>query len=75
MVWDAIRMYPPVRACAFFSGMTGVTFLGDPNTGSGLPRGTLLYSNQAIPQQVSVIYGLYSHYFSITTQDHLLFSC
>ncbi|OWF52164.1 E3 ubiquitin-protein ligase HECTD4 [Mizuhopecten yessoensis] len=56
MMWDAVRTYPPVRACVFSSGMTGITFLGDPNTGSGLPRGTLLYANLPIPLQAPAFY-------------------
>lgn len=50
---DANRSFPPVRASVFSQAMTGVTFLGDPSTGSGLPRGTMIYANQPIPQQVN----------------------
>ncbi|KAK3084084.1 hypothetical protein FSP39_007865 [Pinctada imbricata] len=56
MLLDATRAFPPSRACVFSSGMTGVTFLGDPSTGSGLPRGTMIYANQAIPQQAPSFY-------------------
>lgn len=56
MLWDPNRIFPPVRTCVFSHSMTGVTFLGDPNTGSGLPRGTIVYANQSLPQQVSTIY-------------------
>lgn len=52
MMLDANRSFPPVRASVFSQAMTGVTFLGDPSTGSGLPRGTMIYANQPIPQQV-----------------------
>ncbi|KAJ8312853.1 hypothetical protein KUTeg_010226 [Tegillarca granosa] len=54
--WDANRSFPPVRSCIFSSGLTGVTFLGDPNTGSGLPRGTMIYANQPIPHQAPAFY-------------------
>ncbi|XP_055995500.1 probable E3 ubiquitin-protein ligase HECTD4 isoform X2 [Ostrea edulis] len=56
MVLDANRSFPPVRASVFSQAMTGVTFLGDPSTGSGLPRGTMIYANQPIPQQAPAFY-------------------
>ena len=59
MVWDTTRPFPTIRACILSSGMTGVTFLGDPNTGIGFPRGVLLYANQPIPQQVGSIWNFF----------------
>ncbi|XP_063396384.1 probable E3 ubiquitin-protein ligase HECTD4 [Mytilus trossulus] len=56
MLWDPNRIFPPVRTCVFSHSMTGVTFLGDPNTGSGLPRGTIVYANQSLPQQAPSFY-------------------
>ncbi|XP_062590799.1 probable E3 ubiquitin-protein ligase HECTD4 isoform X2 [Saccostrea cucullata] len=56
MLLDANRSFPPVRASVFSQGMTGVTFLGDPSTGSGLPRGTMIYANQPVPQQAPAFY-------------------
>jgi hypothetical protein len=54
MTWDTSRNFPPVRACLFSHNLTGVTFLGDPSAGSGLPRGTLVYANIPIPLQVCI---------------------
>ncbi|XP_062596095.1 probable E3 ubiquitin-protein ligase HECTD4 [Saccostrea cucullata] len=45
-----------VRAFVFSQNMTGVTFLGDPSTGSGLPWGTMIYANQSVPQQTPMFY-------------------
>lgn len=53
IVWDASRSFPPVRSCFFSHGMTGITFLGDPSVGTGLPRGTMVYAAQPIPSQVN----------------------
>lgn len=61
MLWDPSRLFPPVRTCVFSHSVTGVTFLGDPNTGSGFPRGTMIYANQALPQQVIKIRILIKH--------------
>ena len=55
MVWDTTRAFPPARACLFCYGLTGVTFLGDPSAGSGLPRGTMVYANMPIPLQVTFL--------------------
>ena len=55
MVWDTTRAFPPARACLFCYGLTGITFLGDPSAGSGLPRGTMVYANMPIPLQVVFI--------------------
>jgi len=52
MVWDAGRNFPPVRACLFSHNLSVVTFLGDLSAGGGLPRGTMVYANIPIPQQV-----------------------
>ena len=52
ITWDSARSFPPVRCCLFSHGMTGITFLGDPSAGSGMPRGTIVYATQAVPQQV-----------------------
>ena len=60
MIWDFSRAFPPVRACLFSHGLTGVTFLGDPSAGSGLPRGTMVYANMPIPFQVSYLVHMYS---------------
>ncbi|XP_014675681.1 PREDICTED: LOW QUALITY PROTEIN: probable E3 ubiquitin-protein ligase HECTD4 [Priapulus caudatus] len=54
--WDTARIFPPVRACLFSHSLTGVTFLGEPGTASGLPRGTLVYANQPIPPQATSFY-------------------
>ena len=61
MTWDTSRTFPPVRACLFSHNLTGVTFLGDPSAGTGLPRGTLVYANMPIPYQVSVFTSLLGH--------------
>ena len=53
ITWDSARSFPPVRCCLFSHGMTGITFLGDPSAGSGMPRGTIIYATQAVPQQVN----------------------
>ena len=55
MIWNTSRAFPPVRACLFSHGLTGITFLGDPSAGSGLPRGTMVYANMPIPFQVSTV--------------------
>ena len=52
-MWDTGRVFPPVRSCLFSHSMTGITFLGNPSAGSGLPRGTMVYANQAVPYQVN----------------------
>ena len=52
ITWDSARSFPPVRCCLFSHGITGITFLGDPSAGSGMPRGTIVYATQAVPQQV-----------------------
>ena len=54
VTWDPSRVFPPVRACLFSHGLTGITFLGDPSAGSGLPRGTMVYATQPIPNQVRI---------------------
>lgn len=56
IVWDASRSFPPVRSCFFSHGMTGITFLGDPSVGTGLPRGTMVYAAQPIPSQAPSFY-------------------
>ena len=55
ITWDTKRTFPPLRSCLFSHSVTAVTFLGDPSVGSGLPRGTIVYSTQAIPNQVFYI--------------------
>ncbi len=57
ITWDSSRVFPPVRCSLFSHGMTGVTFLGDPSAGSGLPRGTIVYTTQPLPAQVFLISG------------------
>ncbi|ESO97623.1 hypothetical protein LOTGIDRAFT_228255 [Lottia gigantea] len=56
MVWNASCNFPPARACLFSSGLTAVTFLGDPSASSGLPRGTMIYANQPMPTQAPSFY-------------------
>lgn len=56
MLWDVQRQFPPARACLFSHGMTGVTFMGDPSAGVGLPRGTMIYANQPIPREAPSFY-------------------
>ena len=55
IIWNTSRAFPPVRACLFSNGLTGITFLGDPSAGTGLPRGTMVYANMPIPFQVSIV--------------------
>ncbi|XP_053376532.1 probable E3 ubiquitin-protein ligase HECTD4 [Mercenaria mercenaria] len=56
MTWDTSRNFPPVRACLFSHNLNGVTFLGDPSAGSGMPRGTMVYANIPIPLQAPSFY-------------------
>ncbi|XP_077996372.1 putative E3 ubiquitin-protein ligase HECTD4 [Glandiceps talaboti] len=56
ITWEPSRTFPPVRACLYSHGLTGITFLGDPSAGSGLPRGTMCYATQSIPSQAPSFY-------------------
>ncbi|XP_077866440.1 putative E3 ubiquitin-protein ligase HECTD4 [Saccoglossus kowalevskii] len=56
ITWDPSRTFPPVRACLFSHALSGMTFLGDPSAGSGLPRGTMAYATQSIPSQAPSFY-------------------
>ena len=68
IIWNTSRAFPPVRACLFSNGLTGITFLGDPSAGTGLPRGTMVYANMPIPFQVSIVLQIReSNYVSTKT--------
>ncbi|XP_071790886.1 probable E3 ubiquitin-protein ligase HECTD4 isoform X2 [Asterias amurensis] len=54
--WNPSRSFPPPRACLFSHNQTAVTFLGDNNAGSGLPRGVMCYATQPVPNQAPSFY-------------------
>lgn len=56
ITWNTTRAFPPVRASLFSHGLTGITFLGDPSAGSGLPRGTFIYASHTVPLHAPSFY-------------------
>ncbi|XP_038054835.1 probable E3 ubiquitin-protein ligase HECTD4 isoform X2 [Patiria miniata] len=54
--WNPSRSFPPPRACFFSHNQTAVTFLGDANAGTGLPRGVMCYATQPVPSQAPSFY-------------------
>lgn len=60
--WNPCASYPPVRSCVFSSGFTDVMFVGDPSSSNNLPRGTLIFTTQPIPHQVTRIVSLQMYF-------------
>jgi len=54
--WDQSQSFPPLKSILFTRDGTAITYLGEPSTTSGLPRGEFLYATSPLtPENNQVI--------------------
>lgn len=54
--WDQSQSYPPLKSILFTREGAAITYLGEPTTSSGLPRGEFVYATSPLtPENNQVI--------------------
>ena len=54
--WNTMQLFPPIKNIIFMHNTTGISYLGQPVTSIGLPRGIFVQSVQAMPIKTEPVY-------------------